>query len=259
LALELSPAVIHLIDVATGQTLAKLDDPRSDRARWLGFTPDGAQLVAIATFSRAIHVWDLRAIRRHLTAMDLDWKGRPFPPAPEADARRSLTVEPLLVEMAPTEHDADDKARRDIETYRRAVESHPDSADACNSLAWVYATAPEHLRDPIQALALAERATELGSGHPMIRNTLGVAYYRAGRYREAADTLRANLPGQWERFLASDLYFLAMSHHQLGELALAQAYYTWAERAVRSRGELADEGFPELAAFRAEAALLMGK
>ena len=49
LALELSPAVIHLVDAATGRTLAKLEDPRSDRAQWLGFTPDGARLVAIAT------------------------------------------------------------------------------------------------------------------------------------------------------------------------------------------------------------------
>ncbi|MEJ7639402.1 MAG: protein kinase, partial [Singulisphaera sp.] len=145
LALELSPAVIHLIDSATGRTLAKLEDPRSDRAQWLGFTPDGAQLVAIATYSRAIHVWDLRAIRRHLAAMDLDWGSPPYPPAPGADARRPLAVESLLGELSPTEHDADDRARRDIETYRLAMESHPNSARARNDLAWAYATAPEHL------------------------------------------------------------------------------------------------------------------
>jgi WD40 repeat protein len=82
LALELSPAFIHLIDAATGRTLAKLEDPRSDRAQWLGFTPDGAGLVAIATYSKAIHVWDLRAIRRHLATMDLDWESPSYPPAP---------------------------------------------------------------------------------------------------------------------------------------------------------------------------------
>ena len=82
LALELSAAVIHLIDAATGRTLAKLEDPRSDRAQWLGFTPDGAGLVAIATYAKAIHVWDLRAIRRHLATMDLDWESPPYPPAP---------------------------------------------------------------------------------------------------------------------------------------------------------------------------------
>ena len=111
--------------------------------------------------------------------------------------------------------------RRDIDTFRLAVESHPNSAAACNDLAWAYATAPEHLRDPSRAPALAERATELKPHDPMIRNTLGVAYYRVGRYREAADILRANLASQKEQYLALDLYFLAMCHHRLGEAALA--------------------------------------
>ena len=86
-----------------------------------------------------------------------------------------------------------------------------------------------------------------------------MAYYRVGRYREAADTLRGNLPGQNEKDLAADLYFLAMSHHQLGEVALARAYYTWANRATGSQAELTDEEVQERAAFRAEAEMLMGK
>ena len=93
----------------------------------------------------------------------------------------------------------------------------------------------------------------------MIRNTLGVAYYRVGRYREAADTLRGNLSGQKEKYLAVDLYFLAMSHHRLGEAALARAYYTWAQRAAGSQGELTAAAAQERARFRAEAEELLGK
>ncbi len=96
LALEQSPAVIHLVDAATGRTVAKLEDPRSERAQWLGFTPDGSRLVAIATFSRAIHVWDLAAIRRPLAAMGLDWDSPPCEPSSSVDARPILAVEPLL-------------------------------------------------------------------------------------------------------------------------------------------------------------------
>jgi hypothetical protein len=70
----------------------------------------------------------------------------------------------------------------------------------------------------------------------MIRNTLGAGLYRVGRYREAAETLRANLPDQKEEFLASDRYFLAMSHHQLAEMALALAYYTWVAKSVSAWG-----------------------
>ena len=50
-----------------------------------------------------------------------------------------------------------------------------------------------------------------------------------------------------------------MSHHQLGEAALARAYYTWANRATGSQDELTDEEVQERAAFRAEAEMLMGK
>jgi hypothetical protein len=90
-------------------------------------------------------------------------------------------------------------------------------------LAWAYATAPEHLRDASRALALAERAAGLSPHDPMIRNTLGAGLYRVGRYREAAETFRANFPDQKEELLASDRYFLVMSHHQRAEMAPARA------------------------------------
>ncbi len=259
LAIELSPAVIHLVDAATGRTVAKLEDPRSDRAQWLGFTPDGSGLVAIASFSRAIHVWDLAAIRRYLAAMHLDWDSSPDSPTLGADTRRPLVVEPLLGGSSSQEQVADERARRDINTLRLAAESQPGSVAAFNELAWAYLTAPEHLREPSRAVTLAERAMRLDPHHPTIRNTLGLAYYRAGRYRDAADTLRGNLTGQDEQYLALDLYVLAMSHHQLGEAALARAYYAWADRATGSQADLTDEEIQERAAFRAEAELLMKK
>jgi hypothetical protein len=79
--------------------------------------------------------------------------------------------------------------------------------------------------------------------------------HRAGRYREAAETLQANLQKQPDPFLAHDLYFLAMSHHQMGNTATAQVYYDWATRWPPPSG--ANEA--ELAAFRAEAAAVLGR
>src|SRR5262249_9182158 len=58
MALEMAPAVLHLKDVATGRTVAKLEDPHGDRATWHGFTPDGTQLVVVAAYASAIHIWD---------------------------------------------------------------------------------------------------------------------------------------------------------------------------------------------------------
>src|SRR5262249_13384260 len=34
MALEMAPAVLHLKEVATGRTVAKLEDPNGDRAHW---------------------------------------------------------------------------------------------------------------------------------------------------------------------------------------------------------------------------------
>src|ERR1700704_5310215 len=80
-ALQMAPAVIHLMDVATGRTVAKLEDPHGDRAGWMSFTPDGTQLVVAAPYAKAIHIWDLRAIRQRLKALELDWAWPEFPPA----------------------------------------------------------------------------------------------------------------------------------------------------------------------------------
>ena len=87
MALEMAPAVLHLKEVATGRTVAKLEDPHGDRATWQGFTPDGTQLVVVAGTASAIHVWDLRAIRTRLKDMNLDWDWPEFPPEFNREAR----------------------------------------------------------------------------------------------------------------------------------------------------------------------------
>jgi hypothetical protein len=81
----MAPAVLHLKEVATGRTVAKLEDPHGDRATWQGFTTDGTQLVVVAKYAGAIHIWDLRAIRRRLKDMNLDWDWPEFPPVATAN------------------------------------------------------------------------------------------------------------------------------------------------------------------------------
>src|SRR5262249_54228813 len=145
-----------------------------------------------------------------------------------------------------------------IERSRREVEANPNAARACNDLAWDYLAAPEALRNVEAALPLAEKAVRLASGKAMFRNTLGLAYYRAGRYREAVDVLRPNVEKQDDWALAYDLYFLAMSHHRLGETARARDYYDWAVRWVGVQRDLKPDNLEELTAFRAEAEELLG-
>jgi serine/threonine protein kinase/WD40 repeat protein len=240
MALEIAPAVIHLKEAATGRTVAKLEDPHGDRATWQGFTPDGTQLAVLAAHTHAIHIWDLRAIRTRLKGMSLDWDWPDFPPA----ATAGTAAEPLMIEAV---------AGDVVESARRELQAHPDSAQACNNLAWLLLTAPERLRDVEAALLLAEKAVRLAAENADFRNTLGAAYYRAGRYRQAVEVLRPNFERQADVALAFDLYFLAMSCHRLGETARARDYYNWAVRWVPMQRELDRGHLEELAAIRAEA------
>jgi serine/threonine protein kinase/WD40 repeat protein len=258
-ALELAPAVVHLLDAATGRTLARLEDPESDRARWLGFTADGGKLVAISQYSRALHVWDLRAIARHLAGIGLHDEPLTTLRAEGPVSLPGRTMEVLVDASASVGRALEQKARAVIEEYRRDVAAHPEDALLSNNLAWAYLTTPESLRDPARALALAEKVARLEPGNPIYRNTLGVAYYRAGRYRDAIALLRADLEGQEDRHLAWDLCFLAMSYHRLGETDRAREYRSWALRWSRGTESLPDDDLHELAAIREEMEATLAK
>jgi hypothetical protein len=84
----MAPGVIHLKEVSTARTVAKLEDPGGDRPVWMGFVGAGTQLVVSAQYAKAIHVWDLRLIRAQLKSMGLDWDWPEFAPAAEPDNLR---------------------------------------------------------------------------------------------------------------------------------------------------------------------------
>ena len=105
------------------------------------------------------------------------------------------------------------------------------------------------------ALPLAEKATRLAPGKAVYGNTLAVAYYRAGEYRDAVVVLRPDL-SQENWTLAFDLYFLAMSHHRLGDTVCARDYYDWAVRWRRTQPGLPTD-LQELTVFQAEAEELL--
>ncbi len=65
--------VLRLVDTESGRTVAQLESPDSCDVTEASFSPDGARLVVTTQDGWAVHVWDLRAIRRHLVTMGLDW------------------------------------------------------------------------------------------------------------------------------------------------------------------------------------------
>jgi WD40 repeat protein len=261
LAVQPSAGAIRLVDRATGRELVRLEDPDSYPTTFPLFTSDSAKLIGLSRMGdlcKGIGVWDLRLIREHLKKTGLDWEYPEFPPS----AEDSKPAAPLRAEILPGDlrvpaQTREQEARHAIARYRRTLDAKPDDPTAANNLAWLYLTGPEALRDFKAAVPLAEKAVRLAPGNAVFANTLGVAYYRAGRYREAVETLRPNVEKQEEWCLAFDLYFLAMSYHHLGETARAKDYYDWAVRWPRSNPRLKPGHLEELDLFRAEAAELL--
>jgi eukaryotic-like serine/threonine-protein kinase len=128
----------------------------------------------------------------------------------------------------------------------------PMRAGLYNNVAWLLATAevPAH-RDPDLAIDLAKKAVESNPQSRSYRNTLGVARYRAGDWKQAISDLEQSVSlGKGGN--SHDWYFLAMAHWRLGEKEKARVWY---DRAVSDKGHLVNE---ELRRFRSEAAELLG-
>jgi hypothetical protein len=219
---------VRLVNPDTGAELARLAVPEQTRLSPQCFSPDGAQLVAIGGESRLLYIWDLRALRAELKELDLDWKGDDYPPA---------------VQAAPA-----------------PLEVHVIGADdllgpmGLNNEAWRLVTGPAEQRDPARALQLIQKAVQREPANAMFQNTLGVALYRNGQYKEAVAALEKSLAagkGKWDAF---DLFFLAMCHAKLGDPAKAKDCYARGVKWVEAQKNLDARHVEELKAFRAEAA-----
>ncbi len=137
---------------------------------------------------------------------------------------------------------------------RVMLDSTSTNAVWFNNAAWYFATTenPSN-RDPALAVELAKRAVAINPLGDW--NTVGVAYYRAGDFKEAAADLerqvQLNLHGLGS---STDFFFQAMAEHQLGHADAARLYYAKAIQWMDKQ----DPRNPELLRFRAEAEALIG-
>jgi Tfp pilus assembly protein PilF len=132
----------------------------------------------------------------------------------------------------------------------------PDQASIQNSLAWAYATAPPSLRDSAKAVTHAQSAVRLAPEVGNYHNTLGVALYRAGEFRESVIELDTSLATASRQDTTFNLFFLAMCHFQLGETDRAKVDF---DRACRLQSEAppAAANADDLQAIRREAEALV--
>jgi WD40 repeat protein len=73
LVVETGTGVARLLDPRTFIEYARLEDPSQHRAGHFTFSPDSTKLVCATSDGHCLHIWDLRALRRRLADMGLDW------------------------------------------------------------------------------------------------------------------------------------------------------------------------------------------
>jgi serine/threonine protein kinase/WD40 repeat protein/Tfp pilus assembly protein PilF len=288
LAIGLSPSIVQLHEVATGRAIAKLQSPDSDQVDVVGFSADGSQLVVASRDKReSLRIWDLRLIRSQLRDVRLDWDLPQYPPAPtwssagpwnvdvaigdlvvEEYLRRGQWGEAIahldrLIAEAPNDCQSyEERARafvrlqewdRATKDYAKIAELRPDWPECANERAWLLATDPDpRRRDARHSLALAQQAVDLAPANGMYWNTLGVARYRAGNWRDAVAALEKSISLQGQN--SWDWFFMAMAHWRLGERSEAHRIYNTAVRWMQKFNPMNEE----LTRFRAEASELIG-
>jgi tetratricopeptide (TPR) repeat protein len=236
----------------------------------VAFSPDGSRLVVTTNDGPAAHVWDLRAIRRHLVRMGLDWDAPAYADTDAGAGNANAPLSNIVVDLGPFTADVQPLLKQAeqleatgqigpaIERLRQAARMSPDFAEVHNNLAWLLAASRGPLRDPDDALRHARRAVELAPDENLNLNTLGVVLYRTGRFAEAVETLDKSLKAGGGRLAAFDLFFLAMAHHRLNHLEQARDCWKQADRWFEARRKnLPPQYLKELTAFRAEAETIL--
>jgi tetratricopeptide (TPR) repeat protein len=116
--------------------------------------------------------------------------------------------------------------RRDAEPlFREALTVDTTNPVLYDHLAWLLASRPDRQpHDPARAVELARKAVVLAPRAREPWHILGVAQYRAGDAKAAAEALETALPLR-DGGDASDWLFLAMAHWRLSDQAAARDWY----------------------------------
>jgi tetratricopeptide (TPR) repeat protein len=107
-------------------------------------------------------------------------------------------------------------------------------AAVLSTAAWVWALAPDGVRDYSRPVAVAEAAVRVAPPEqkPGFLKAQGAILYRAGRLREAVERLNASVQSGTGAVQAQGWCFLTMAHYRLGEEDRARAFL---DRALQAR------------------------
>jgi serine/threonine protein kinase/WD40 repeat protein len=211
---------------------------------------------ALAACNTALALQPEHAEAHHLRGQAHRWLGQPRRALVDFDA--AIRLRPgekrFYVDRAST-YTGLKEYQPLLTDLRQLMKLEPDSALWPNRIAWLHVAGPAQLRDPAAALPLVQRAMALD---PSVshRNTLGVAYYRLDRLREAQACFRENLDGPPEQ-AGFDLLFLAMCRQRLADPAGARDYFDRALAWRKAQTRLPAGWAAELNTFETEARALL--
>jgi serine/threonine protein kinase/WD40 repeat protein len=191
-------AVIRLVEPDTGKTLARLESPEGSTARSVSFSPDGSRLVVSTTDKPAVHVWDLRMIRKHLASIGLDWKAPAFseidPASPAAPPLPHVRVD--FGQLADHVDDYRSSASALVERYTARINKVPNDAELYHHRAHA------QFRIPRLDLAIGDisRAIELRPRDAHYRSLRAWFEVFAGDFDRAIDDLEVALAVKPDQF-----------------------------------------------------------
>lgn len=113
--------------------------------------------------------------------------------------------------------------------YEQVINNEPSRASwYIFKWAWLLATCPDpRFRDASIAMQLAEQSAEQDSGIAQFSTlTLGIAQYRAGRWKPAIDTLKESMTlDRTGRSTGASGFFISMAYWKVDDKAAARQWY----------------------------------
>ena len=181
--------VLRLVEIETGRTAARLESPDLCSVGCATFIPDGSRLAVVTNDGPAVHVWDLRAIRRRLAPMGLDWDAPAYADADPADPSVP-PLPPLQVDLGPlarhTQHFTE-PAEVLVERYTARLKEGPDDAEAYHHRGH----ALSNLGRPGEAIDDFTRALHDRPDDAHLQASRGRAFERLKHYESAIADLEA--------------------------------------------------------------------
>jgi eukaryotic-like serine/threonine-protein kinase len=197
LAVQDAKNLILLVQAETGRTVARLESPDSCQVDWATFSPDGSRLVMITNDGPAVHIWDLRAIRKRLAGMELDWAAPPYPEADSAGPSApplpplQLELDPLSGPVEPPGQSTDDV----VALHTRRIGKDPEDAESYHQRGHALV----RLNRFTEALDDVNRAIRLQPGDQHLRTIRGAIYQALRRFDPAIADLEPSLAEEPDR------------------------------------------------------------